>query len=136
MRARGGEVAAREREERRDRAVRVGHGQGMGRSKVGDAPDRWASPIGERVREGGEERAGGRDGPEEISWAAAEKEKKEELGRGEEKEGEGGEWALSRMGMGFEVWVCFFFQILFKQLFKNLFKSNLLHLFHNYFKDF
>jgi hypothetical protein len=58
MRARGGEVAAREREERRDRAVRVGHGQGMGRPKVVDTPDRWAPPVGERVGEGGEERAG------------------------------------------------------------------------------
>jgi hypothetical protein len=40
------------------------------------------------------------NGPEKISWAAAEKEKKEELGRGERKTG--------RIGKGFGVWVFFF----------------------------
>jgi hypothetical protein len=68
-------------------------------------------------------------------WAAAEKEKKEELGRGEEKEG-----GLGRMGMGFGVWVCLFFSNPFKTTFQNFFKLNLLHLFTtffiNYFKDF
>jgi hypothetical protein len=33
--ARGGEVAAQEREERWDRAVRVGHGHGMGAAEGG-----------------------------------------------------------------------------------------------------
>jgi hypothetical protein len=34
-----------------ERWVRVGHGQGMGAPEVGDAPDRWAPPDSDRVRE-------------------------------------------------------------------------------------
>jgi cellulose synthase/poly-beta-1,6-N-acetylglucosamine synthase-like glycosyltransferase len=107
--ARGGEEAGR----RRGRPARPGEGR---RRKVGDAPDRWAPPVGERVREGGE--VGwrcllGREG----RWAGgllqmrAEKNKKKK------------ERSLAAGGReGRECLIFFFFfQILFKS-FSNLFK--------------
>jgi hypothetical protein len=87
--------------------------------EVGDGADRWSS--GERRQDW-------------AVWA-----ERRDMPRGEEKEGEGGEWAVGRMGKGKGFGVCFFpflflFQILFKQLFKPLFKSNLLLVFHNLFQ--
>jgi hypothetical protein len=41
----------RGRLEAREAGGRRGQGEGL---EVGDAPDRWAPPVGERVREGGE----------------------------------------------------------------------------------
>jgi hypothetical protein len=99
----------------------------MGRPEVEDTPDRWVPPVSERER--GEKRR----------WAGAILLGRERMmGRGEDKEGEGGEWALGRMGKGFGVWVCFFpfFQIFFKQLFQPLSKSNLLHFFNLFHKLF
>jgi hypothetical protein len=47
---------------------RRGRGEeGGGRLEVGDEPDRWAPPVGERERE---ERGGGVDGP---AWAESER---------------------------------------------------------------
>jgi hypothetical protein len=94
----------------------------MGAPEVGDDPDRWAPPVGERERDERVRWAGGLSWAGEISWVAAEKEKTEELGRGEEKEGEGLEWALGHMGMGFGVWVCFFLFFFFKSFLNNFSK--------------
>jgi hypothetical protein len=46
---------------RRGRGGRGGRGEGR-RREVRDAPDRWAPRVGDRVREGGVERAGGQMG--------------------------------------------------------------------------
>jgi hypothetical protein len=72
----------------------------MGAPVVGDDPDRWAPPVGERE-------GGGRVG----RWMR--------LGRGEEKEGEGGEWA-AWAGWGRErVWGLVFFKSFFTNYFKD-----------------
>jgi hypothetical protein len=71
------------------------------------------------------------NGPEKISWAAAEKEKKEELGRGERKTG--------RIGKGFGVWVFFFsnpFQTNFQTFLNQIFYTLFTIFFINYFKNF
>jgi hypothetical protein len=93
----------------------------MGRPEVGDDPDRWVPPIGERERGKGE--VGRR-------WLLG---RKRGMGCGEEKEGEGGEWAVGRMGKGKGFGVCFLFNSFLNNFSNCFFKSNLLHLFHNLF---
>jgi hypothetical protein len=76
--------------------------------EVGDAPDKWVSPVGEREREERRRALGGPVGPEVGSWAAAGRKRK---GR---KVGHG-------LGLGLDRFVPFFF-----------FKSILTHLFNTF----
>jgi hypothetical protein len=85
--------------------------EGEGELEVGDEPDRWAPPVGERERE---ERRRGTGGP---LWAES------GAGRG----GDGGLGSRGRLDR-FSFFP-FLFQIHFKPIFPTIFKSNLLHLF-------
>jgi hypothetical protein len=92
------------------------------RREVGDDPDRWAPPVGDRVREREEGRGSGPCGPEG-------------LGRG----GDGGLGSRGRLDRF--VFVFFFsfsnpFQIFLNEIFYIFSNSNFHTNFSNYFKGF
>jgi hypothetical protein len=94
--------------------------------EVGDGPDRWVPPVGEREREERRRALGGPVRPEAGSWAAAGRKRKgRKVGRG--------------LGLGLDRFVSLFlflFQIHFKQFFKLFLNQIFYTIFSNFSQIF
>jgi hypothetical protein len=109
---------------------------GVGRLEVGETPDRWAPPVGDRVRER-EGWSGPADKMGQRSIMGLGGKERKRVDRGEkEKRREG--WAGPAVGKGLDRF-CFVFFLFFKSFLTHFkFKSShkVFQLFHKYFKTF